>query len=98
MTWTRRVGLLVLALATTSCGFKAGMEDCQRTREVVKAELGVDAQCGFQSFTGTGGNKLFVTIRLAPAPSGEAAAIKGKVTEIVKRNFRSPVDQVNVVF
>jgi hypothetical protein len=98
MTWTCWAGPLVIALATTSCGIRTGIEDCQRTREVIQQELGVDSDCRFSSFNGPMGSKYTVTVGLRPAPSGEAAAIKGKVTEIVKRNFRSPVDQVSVVF
>jgi hypothetical protein len=95
------VTLLCLALVTTTTACvaaKEATEDARKTEAAIRSELGVDATVGFNVFSGTNGKKVRVTIRLKPPPPADSAAMKSKIADVVGRNFRSHVDQVDVVF
>jgi hypothetical protein len=96
--WGRFLAVAALGATLAGCGLKAAIEDCQQAGDAIKAELGVAAECSYNSSTTSAGKKVTVTIRLASAPAGDAGAVQATVTDIVKRKFRSPVDEVTVTF
>ena len=73
---------------------KQDLEDCARTRATVMAELGVDSSVTIRTMNG----RTSVAVRLASVPSGDAAATKARVTDIVTRTFRSKVNHVDLAF
>ena len=95
----RVVIALFLAINLLACGgLKEAGEDARSTEAAIKADLGLDAAVSYSSFSGTGGTKVRVTVRLKSLPTGDAAETKTKVVDIVNRNFRSHVDSVAVSF
>jgi uncharacterized lipoprotein YajG len=94
-----RDGLGVWLLAGTiflaGCGsLKEGLEDSKRTTAALKSELGVDASVSFRTVNG----HTSVAIQLASPPSGDAAAAKRNISDVVNRNFRAKVERVDVSF
>jgi len=70
------------------------LEDSKRTTAALKAELGMDAQISFRTVNG----HTAVAVQLAAPPSGDAAAVKRSITDVVNRNFRAKVERVDVSF
>jgi hypothetical protein len=93
---------LCLCAAPVACNsvgsFKEAVQDSRKTESDLKTELGIDSHVGFTTTSGTNGTKAFVTVHLTSTPSGDVAALKRKVTEIVTRDFRSNVDGVQLQF
>jgi hypothetical protein len=91
---------LLLSFALAACGdFKADFDDAKKSQTDINSTLGVDSQVTFRSFLGTKGKRLNVSVNLkTPPPTGDVAAFKVKVTDIVARDFRTDVDNVSVAF
>lgn len=82
-----------IAVTTASCAdVGQALRDTRETQAAVKSELGVDAAVSVRTFNG----HTTVGVRLESTPPGEAAAIKAKVTEIVKAKFHGNVERVDV--
>jgi hypothetical protein len=83
------------AIFVAGCGsLKEGLEDSKRTTAALKAELGVDARISFRTVNG----HTSVAVQLAAPPSGDAAAAKRNIADVVNRNFRAKVERVDVSF
>ena len=90
-----RAALLVASIGIAGCGgFKQSMEDSKRATAALKSELGIDAQISFRTMNG----HTIVGVRLAKAPSGDAAEAKKRVTEVITQNFRQKVERVDIAF
>jgi hypothetical protein len=90
---------LSILLTLSACtDFRAAREDAKKCEADLKSELGLNAQVGFRAFSGTKGSHLAVNVHLAAAPPGDAFTVKGKITELVFRDFREHPDQVSVTF
>ncbi|MGH7440238.1 MAG: hypothetical protein ACRENE_31485 [Polyangiaceae bacterium] len=96
----RRVYLLTILLMLPACAdFRAAWKDAKKCESDLKSELGLDAHVGFRTFSATkGGRHLSVNVHLAAAPPGDACVAKGKITEVVFRDFREHPDHVSVSF
>ena len=90
--------LLSLAMLFAGCSLRQGLADAQATEATIKTELGVDAGVNYSTFSGTGGTKHIVTVRLLSTPAGDATTIKTEVTDIVRRSFHAHIDRVDVSF
>ena len=87
--------LLAGTIFLSGCGsLKEGLEDSKRTTAALKSELGVDARLSFRTVNG----HTSVAVQLASPPSGDAAALKRNITDVVNRNFRAKVERVDVSF
>ena len=83
---------IALCLLISGChGFVEPIEDAKNTESAIKTELGVDATVGVRVASGMSGKKTLVTVKLKTTPTGDAAAIKSKVEDIVNHTFRSHV-------
>ena len=90
-----QVWLVACTIGLGACsGFKQSIEDSGRTTTALKSELGVDARVSFNTVSG----HTFVAVHLASPPSGDAAATKSKITDIVNKTFRAKVERVDVSF
>ena len=90
--------LLCFGRAIVACsGMKEDVEDSRKAQTDLRAELGIDSRVDcVTNFIGR--QKLVVTVRLKAAPAGNVAALKGAVTSIVTRDFRTHVDGVQLLF
>jgi hypothetical protein len=87
--------LLAGTISLGGCGgLKEGLEDSKRTTAALKTALGVDARVSFRTVNG----HTSVAVQLASPPSGDAAAAKRDITDVVNRNFRAKVERVDVSF
>jgi hypothetical protein len=90
---------VLLALLMPSCAdFTADLQDAKKSQADIKGELGLDAQVDFRTLTGTKGKRLFVSVHLKGPPAGDVAVLKGKVSDIVTRDFHTHVDGVALTF
>jgi hypothetical protein len=90
-----RAWAVILSLGLVACGtLKEGLEDSKRTESALKSELGLDARVGFNTTNG----HTTVNIRLAAPPTGDAAAAKAQISDVVNRSFRGKVEHVFVSF
>ncbi len=97
MRMSEGLGAWVLAgtIFLSGCGtLKEGLEDSKRTTSALKSELGLDARVSFRTVNG----HTSVAVQLASPPSGDAAAAKRTIADVVNRNFRAKVERVDVSF
>jgi len=59
-----------------------------------QSELGLDAQVSVRTMNG----HTSVGVRLAAPPTGDAAAAKAQITDVVNRSFRAKVERVEISF
>jgi hypothetical protein len=90
------VGLLLANLC--ACVIKADIEDSKKSKEDIRASLGVESDVLFHSYNDISGSRLLVDVRVKSPPPADAAKFKADVTEIVRRDFRSRVDRVTVAY
>jgi hypothetical protein len=89
------IGFIALSLAICACsGFTESLEDSKRASAAVKAELGIDSQISVRTVNG----HTSVAVRLATPPTGDAAAAKRQITDIIGRTFRAKVEHVDLAF
>jgi hypothetical protein len=94
-----RVLVVILSFGVISCmSLGASFEDGRRCERDIKTDLGLEAQVGFQEFVNLSGRTARVTVHLKETPSGDMAGLKGRLREIVERDFRSRVDTVEIAF
>jgi hypothetical protein len=95
----RAASTLLLAIGLVSCvNFKNDAEDAKKAQTAIKAELGIDSSVAFRSTVGTQGATLAVVVHMNQTPSGNVAALKSSVSDIVNRSFRAHVDKVAIDF
>jgi hypothetical protein len=95
--WSSRVRgwVVIFSVCLAACGgFKQSLEDSKRTTGALKSELGLDAQISFRTMNG----HTSVAVHLVTPPTGDAAATKAKITDVVNRSFRTKVERVDVSF
>ena len=86
---------MIFSIGLAACGaLKDGLEDSQRTTSALKSELGLDAQISFRTTNG----HTSVGVRLAAPPTGDAAAAKAQISDVVNRSFRAKVERVDISF
>jgi hypothetical protein len=89
------VGLLLLSTQLAACdGFKESLEDSAGATRALKAELGLDAQVSFRTMNG----HTSVAVHLVTPFTGDAATVKGQITDVLNRSFRAKVEHVDVSF
>jgi hypothetical protein len=86
--------------AISACheGFWQMQKDTSATKAAVKQELGLDANVVASAIQTNEGSSVQVRVRLAQAPSANAASIEAKVSNVVRRNFHAPIDTIEVTY
>jgi hypothetical protein len=84
---------VLLAVPVVACAQEVDSLACEKE---IQAELGVGSQVAVSTFFASSGKRVIVKVRLVNAPQAEVSVVKAKVDEIVRRSFRSHVDEVLV--